>query len=613
MDSPTLAISPILQADACFALCRSRDLARVLPHIEIMDIKAGDWIYQAGEMARFVFLVVSGEARAVSPSGIERIPSSARLGEEAASESFNYLTSARAVTDLRVLAIPRSALQQLMACTASLKSALLLSMATQLSGETLQQSSSVAFKPKKKIGLRLAGWVLSLALPLLMLWGGRLLGLDENIVIFTAIFGATVSMWAFSLMDDYIPALFALLAILLTGLVPASVILSGFASDGFMMAMCTLALGAVVVSSGLGYRFMLNLQLRLPNKGFWHFASLFVTGTLLTPIIPTANGRIALLNPFLTDLVESLRLRPQASAATRLALASFGGISLFSAMIMTSKSVNFAVYALLSTQGQEQFQWLSWLSASIVAAIAMLALFLPLVWLATPKAEKPHLPKACVAEQLALLGKPAAREWAAIIGVIFVMVGILTTSIHHVPPMALVLTMLVGLLFTSTLNKKEFKEKVDWTFLLYLSGVTGLVGAIGYLGIDKSMGAAMPGLGELMRTQFVLFVFLLFVLVNVIRLVMPINATIVVLAAIFMPLADISGINPWVIGFIILLFSEAWFFPYQCSYYLPLQELNREQPLYNERTFLRVNAFMNLARLLAVYASLPYWKMLGLL
>jgi DASS family divalent anion:Na+ symporter len=44
-----------------------------------------------------------------------------------------------------------------------------------------------------------------------------------------------------------------------------------------------------------------------------------------------------------------------------------------------------------------------------------------------------------------------------------------------------------------------------------------------------------------------------------------------------------------------------------------MQELNRQRPLYDEKAFLRFNAVSNFARLAAVYASLPYWKMLGLL
>jgi hypothetical protein len=172
--------------------------------------------------------------------------------------------------------------------------------------------------------------------------------------------------------------------------------------------------------------------------------------------------------------------------------------------------------------------------------------------------------------------------------------------------------MLFGLLLCGTLDKKELKEKVDWTFLLYLSGITGIVAAFNHLGLDRMLGTYLGALGATMRGHFALFVLLLYALVNVIRLAAPINATSVILATILMPLAQVYGVNEWLVGFIILVFSDVWWFPYQCSYYLQMQKVNDGAAPYDERRFLWLNGFLNVARLLAVYASFPYWAMLGI-
>jgi len=613
MTSQKSSIESLLN-DEVFAKSNYQSLARLRPQISEKLFPPGEVIYRAGTKADHFYLITDGNVKLVSPQGRESQLVYRRFGEEAASDAEQYLSDATAVTETTVLCIPRSAMSTFVESNPTLKTDLLLSLASHLAGEKLERkiAPQVTSKPPLRPA-RIAGWFIAMLLPLLVLLFSDHLHVEKNAVIFIAIFAATVTMWVFSLVDDYIPPLFALLATLITGLVPTSVILSGFASDGFMMAMSTLALATVVVTSGLSYRFMLSLLLRLPNTQFWHFTGLFVTGTILTPIIPTANGRVALLSPFFSDLVESLRITPQGLAATRLAAACFGGLSVFSAMIMTSKSVNFAVYGLLTPQEQDRFQWTTWLVASMVAAIVMLVIYAIGAALWFRNSEVPHLPKERVAEQLQLLGKLKNREWAAIIGIAFMVIGILTSSIHKVSPPWLGFTMLFSLLLFGMLHKKEFKEKVDWTFLLYLSGVTGIVSAFNYLGLDTALATALPGLGSYMHDNFPLFIFLLFVLINVIRLAVPINATIVILAAIFMPLAEINGIDSWALGFIILIFSETWFLPYQCSYYLQLQDLNREKGLYDETSFLRFNAVMNFARLAAVYASLPYWKMMGLM
>jgi len=604
----------ILMADELIAKSNPQSIARLLPKMQEKHFLAGETIYQADERAYFFYLVISGEVKLVSPQGRETNLLTTRFGEEAGSDSPHYIASAIAETDVHLLAIPRGGMKELVQANPFLKTDLLFSLTSHLTGEkvTRQEEKETIENAKAKPAM-VIGWLLALLLPLIILEFGDHLGIARSAVMFLAIFSATVVMWVFSLVDDYIPGLFALLATLVTGLVPAPVILSGFASDGFLMALSTLAFGTVVVSSGLSYRIMLLLLRRLPNGQFWHNAGLYLLGIALTPIIPTANGRIALVSPFFVDMVESLQLRLKGLAATRLALSCFGSISLFSAVFLTSKSVNFAVFGLLTPQQQDHFQWVTWCFTGLVAGAVLLGINVLGAMFWFRNTEAPHLPKERVAEQLHLLGKMQNREWAAIIGAVFLFVGMVTSSIHKVQPPWLGFAVLFGLLLCGTLSKKELKEKVDWIFLLYLSGITGMVAAFISLGLDKELGSALPSIGEYMRSNFSLFVLMLFVAVNLIRIAVPINATIVILASILMPVAEVNGINAWVLGFIILVFAESWFLPYQCSYYLQLQALNQKKRLYNEKWFLSFNALMNFARLGAIYASIPFWQMLGVL
>lgn len=601
--------------DKVLGPCNNQSLARLLPKVMQRSFQAGEQICKANHDADYFYLVLNGVVRLTSPQGQVIDISAGHFGEEAASDAAFFLCDAHSVSAVDVLCIPRAAMASLVEANPRLKTDLFFSMTGRFSGKELVRhaaSEKKAVVAHTKL-VDVIGWILTLACPLLILEFGEQWHLSSKAIMFSAIFSSTVIMWAFSLVDDYIPSLFALLVILVTGLVPAGVILSGFSSDGFLMALSTLGLGTVVVTSGLGYRFILWMLRRLPNSQFWHNIGLFVTGSIITPIIPTANGRIAIVAPFYLDMAESLSLRSRGAAATRLAISCFGGISLFSAVFITSKSVNFAVFGLLSPQGQDKFQFLTWCMAASVAGLTLVALNGIVAYLMFRNDERAHLPKEVVEQQLALLGNIKKREWAAIAGIAFMVVGIVTSSIHRVQPPWLGFTMFFCLLLGGSLDKKELKEKVDWTFLLYMSGITGIVASFNYLGLDKDLGATLQSLGSYMRTDFELFVLLLFVLVNVIRIVVPINAAVVILATVLMPLADINGVNAWVVGFIVLMFAEVWFLPFQCSYYLPLQELNRKHGLYSEKSFLLFNALLNFARLGAVYASLPYWKMLGIL
>jgi hypothetical protein len=604
-----------LRADAVIGRATRPSLARLLAQAGRRRYPAGAPIYAAGEAADHCYLLLEGGVALVSPRGWRRALAAGRFGEEAASDAPAYLTAAVAEGNCTVLCLPRAALRALGAANPGLQSELLLALAGRMAGAPPASAGPASAPVHAARGYRrhaAIGWLLAIAAPLAVLAGGEHLGLERGGVIFLAIFASTIAMWVCNLADDYIPALFALLATLLAGLVPAPVILSGFASDGFMMALSTLALGTVVVSSGLCYRVMLLLLRRLPDRQSWHNAGLFATGLVLTPLIPTANGRIALLAPFCADMADNLRLPRAGAASTRLALSCFDGGTLFSTVFITSKSVNFAIFGLLSPQGQDRFQAAGWLLASLVGAAVLLAAHGAVTALGCRNGGQPRLSHAHIAQQAELLGPMSARERAALAGIAFMVIGIVTGSLHKVQAPWLGFAMLFGLLLLGTLDKKELKEQVDWTFLLYLSGITGIVAAFNHLGLDSALGARLPALGDVMRERFALFVLLLFALVNLMRLAVPANATSVILATILMPLAQVNGVNEWLVGFIILVFAEAWWLPYQCSYYLQLQAVNRAAGLYDEARFLRLNALLNLARLVAVYASFPYWDMLGL-
>jgi len=600
--------------DPIISRSMNESLARMLRNVKERRFKAGEVIYSANAEATYLYLMHQGTVELITSSGKTVRIDSNRFGEEAATDVPHYLSDAIAVTEVVAFAIPRASLAGLNQYNPGHQAQFYFSLFANIGGERIRnQEAKPSVTGSDSDTLHSFGWLATILVPLIVLALGSNFGLGHETTIFLAIFTATVMMWVFELVDEYIPGLFALLITLALGLAPTKIVLGGFASDGFFMAMSILGLGTVVVASGLSFRFLLWLLRYLPNTPGGHNLGLLLTGMLLTPILPSINARAVLVAPFLIDMIETVKFQFSGKAATRLAVAAFTGATLLSACFMTSRSINLVIFGLLLPQQQEHFQWVYWVFASSVTAVSMLIIYFVAVSLAFPNTEASQLSKDQIVEQLSLLGAIKRREWAAIAGVLIFAIGVATASIHNVAPPWLGMAILFCLLLFGSLRKNEFRENTDWPSLIYLGSLTGLLNVFGYFGLDKWISGNLSGLGDVMRTDFNVFVAILFCTVMVLRFAIPNTATIALCATIFMPLAAHAGVHPWVIGFILLLLGDLWILPYQCPHYQQFADLLRSRGVYNERIFLRFNLFMNLVRLGGIYASIPFWVWLGLL
>lgn len=609
-DSSAAGIAASLQQAPAFARCRAEDLARQLPHITEARFAAGQVLFEVNQSADHLYLLLEGSVELASPHGRRTSVQEGCVGLEAGTDRDTYAFAARARTPVRALCLPRRSLVPLVAATPALGAGFYRDLLSLLCGEPTGSRASTRSGSKSHVSFaNVAGWALTLVVPAVLMLLGPRMGLGSSATLFLAIFAAAIVMWVFTLVDEYIPGLLAVLSTLMMGLVPTQVILSGFISDSFFEAMSILGLGVVIVASGLSFRLLLRLLRRLPNSPAWHGVGLQVLGFAFTPVVPSNNARVVLVRPILVEMTELLGLKPRGRAATGLAISTFTGINIFTSVFLSAKSVNFIVLGLLSPQGRLEFQWLSWLMAAGVTGAIMLAFHVAASALLFRSDERPKLSREQIDAQLKLLGPLKPAEWAALAGGVVFAIGVVTASVTKVHPPWLALTILYGLLLLKFLDKGQFRERIDWPFLIYLGSMVGIIKAFEALGFSALIATKLAPLGAFMRTQLPVFILILCGIIFVLRLAVPTSATAAIAATVFMPLAEINGINPWVIGFIILVTSEMWLFPYQCSYYLQFRE---EPRAYNERHFLAYNALMNVTKLVALYASLPYWKALGL-
>jgi di/tricarboxylate transporter len=459
----------------------------------------------------------------------------------------------------------------------------------------------------------LFGWACVFALPPLFYVLGVASGLGVEAAIFVAMLAAAVLLWVFGLVEEFVPALVVVVATLFIGLAPPQVALAGFSSPALLLLLGVYALSAVISASGLSYRIMLRLLLRLPDKAFWHQTTLLGMGYVLSPLMPSANTRLSLLMPVYKDMVAGLKLAPRGPAVTALLAAMFGGALLFSPMMSTSKSSNIAALNLLPAQVQAEFAGFFWLVAAGAAALSVTAAHLLIVPRLFPSSSEAPLPRRHMEEQLAAMGPLKPSEWIAGAGFLFFLLGCATVGWHQVKPAYLAGCVLLGLLLTGTVLRKDFQKQVDWPMIIFLLGMDSMMRVMDHLGLAQSLARASGDVFDFVGGAVGLFILASLLTTLAVRLVLPVTAGMLTASIILLPVAAAQGIHPWICVFCAAMFSDISFFRHQgTNGILQIRAAGLFEQA-DERGFMRYNLLMNAARVAAVYVSIPWWRWLGLI
>ncbi len=459
----------------------------------------------------------------------------------------------------------------------------------------------------------IVGWATVLVAPPLMYVAMQAAGFSVQSAIFAALLGATVLFWVFGLVDEFVPALVAVVAALIIGLAPPGVALAGFASPSLLLLLGVYALSAVISSSGLSYRLMTRLLLWLPDRPAWHQVTLLGSGYALSPLMPSTNARLSLLMPVYQDMVTGLRLPPKGPAITALLAAMFGGALLFSPMMVTSKSSNIAALNLLPAQASAEFSGLFWLVAAAVAAVGVTVIHLALLPRLFPTGPESSLPRAQLQRSLAEMGPLKPQEWIAAGGFLFFLLGSATVGWHHVRPAYLAGCVLLALLLTGALLRRDFQRQLDWPMIFFLLGIDSLMRIMDHLGLAAALARTVDQRFDFIDGRVSVFIAVALAVTLAVRLALPVTAGMLTAAVVLLPVAAAQGVHPWICVFCAAIFSDVAFFRHQGTNGIAQIRAAGLFEQADERGFLRYNLLMNVARVAVVYASIPWWEWLGLL
>lgn len=590
--------------------------AHLLPLFQIVDVDEETSFYTEGSTADYLYFLLTGKGTLTLNGQTIKLRSGSCFGEESLLDQRSYFGKSTIRHGI-VARIKKYHFIELLKQDRKIMNEVVLRFSHTFNHK-LQSGGEKALRrtknqQKTNTLLPLIGWMFVLIVPFLAYYYAGMTDFTEKQRIFLSILSGTVVLWGFRLVPEFVGAFFSLLVYLGIGLTDPAVILSGFSSKTFIMALSIFGLAAILLSSGVLYRLLLNLLRITPSKARWIMMSLLSLGGALTPIIPDTSSRLQLATTFLRDTYSTIHIKFKGRMWSLGVANALQSVTLLGPVFLSSSVRHYVLLGLFWGQYQEQFQWMGWLRASWVTALILGIVHVALFSFLVKKEAQPEISKPLIKGQIDILGPTSPYEWGALLGVFLCFLGMMTKRYHHIQPEIIALLILSTLISFNFIHQKGFNTTINWTELVYLAGLSGLLSTARALGLFDAFAARLGDFASLISNNFEWFILILFAMISLTRLIMPKGAVVLLYAFFFVPLAQSVGISPWILAFMILVFGESFYFPFQSPEYLNLRQVLYKFTPFNENRVLWINTFMNFVKLAAIYASLPYWKYLGLL
>jgi di/tricarboxylate transporter/CRP-like cAMP-binding protein len=428
---------------------------------------------------------------------------------------------------------------------------------------------------------------------------------------------ALVPLMAMSGLSDGAVGLLLVAVWVLGGVSTPRVALSGFASTSWVLTVTVFALGGAIAASGLLYRLALWTVSRARAGFAGQVWALGLTGLLASPAVPNATGRMTLVAPAVGELVEVLGYASRSRPAAGLAFAALVGFGQMVAPFLTSSSTALLAFALLPPESRADLSWATWAARAMPLHVLMLAALLGfVVWRFRPvpsdqaSRREQNRPEA-LALQRALLGPPTRQERVVGLVTLVLLLGFATQAVHKVDLVWVSVAAFVVLAALGTLTPAVLRD-VNWDFILLFGVLIGIAEVVASTGLDAWLAGLVRGPLAGLASVPILFVFALSVVCTVLSLVLRWQAVVPLLIITLGPVARGAGIDPWIVAIVALVACNGFLLPYQSTVYLALRRGTAGE-LFTPAQAQPLAIAYSAVTILALCAMVPFWQALGLL
>ncbi|MBP2626693.1 MAG: di-/tricarboxylate transporter [Firmicutes bacterium] len=394
--------------------------------------------------------------------------------------------------------------------------------------------------------------------------------------------------------------------------IPFKTAFNMFSDQGWWMIVGAFGLGVAANKCGLLKRISLWVLKIMSPTFMGQVIGLLISGTVISPLIPSINAKAALAAPIALGIGENLQYEKQSSGMAALFGAMFIGCTC-SGLIFMSSSISAYVLVRMCPPEYQNVTWMDWLHWAWPWGIMVITGYaLSLKLLFTPK-DKSVLPRSYGADRLKELGPMSYDEKITLMILATTLTLWMTEPIHKLPAACVALFAMTLLVALKVMNRDDFNKKIDWAAVYYVGSILNMAAVMQFTKIDLWLGKVMaPYIAAIIGDPY-LFVFCIVVIISLLRFfVVSFTSACALIVLVLAPIVGNYGIHPWIVVFLTFTMASVFFIPYMSSIFLCGYYATGGDMISRRQTAILSSVYW-VVGMIAMLAMVPYWQLIGLI
>ena len=419
--------------------------------------------------------------------------------------------------------------------------------------------------------------------------------------------------WIFNVIPSFATGLLMLCSWVVLGAVNFVTSFNIFSTTTMWIIIGGLALGAAATKTGLINRIALKVMSYLPASFRGQSMALLVSGTIISPMIPSAHPKTAMGTPIAKGISDALGYKPKGKGSSGLFMAAIWGFLVMEASFLSATAQNYAFKGLLPIKYQNVLTWGNWFILMLPWTILALILgSLLLVFLFKPQDDTP-VSKDFINKQLTEIG-PMSRDEKITAAVILVAIvfWILGSSIK----LEAAVTALIGvsiLVATKVLSPDDFKNRLSWNTIIFIGTVMALGNVMQSVGLTKWLYIVLkPVISPILSNIWITVIILPIVIYLCKFVVVSMISTGTLILLCLLPFFPSMPFSPALLILIITTSVNIWMLDYMDAPVITGQAAVHSS-MVSRAGMAKSSLGYMVINIIGLLASVPVWYLMGLI